>query len=390
MPIYLDNSATTPVRPEVIEAMLPYLKEHWGNASSLHAAGEAAKKAVNLAREQVAQLINCQPEEVYFSACGTNGNNLSLIGRARFAEANGQGRHLITSQVEHPSVSGPAKYLESQGWKVTYLPVNQEGLVRLDELKAAIGPETSMISIIWANNEIGTVEPIEAIAEIAIGKEIFFHTDAVQVPGKLPIDLKAAPVSALSLSGHKFYAPKGVGVLFLRKGANLMPIEFGGGQERGLLPGTEAVANIVAIGKAAELAHTELAANQARLLELQTSCLDQLSAVPKLKITGPIDVRHRLPGHVSFVVPGVEGEAVVLRCDLHGICISSGSACHQGIIEPSQVLKAIGLSHNQAMGSVRISFGRYNSSDDCYLASKKLVGIIGSLAGQAKPQAITR
>jgi len=211
----------------------------------------------------------------------------------------------------------------------------------------------------------------------------------VQVPGKLAIDLQSVPVSALSLSGHKFYAPKGIGVLFLRKGANLMPIEFGGGQEKGLLPGTEAVANIVAIGKAAELAQIELSATSAKLRQLQTSLLNQLSAVPKLQITGPKDFKHRLPGHVSFVVPGVEGETIVLRCDLHGLCLSSGSACHQGVIEPSHVLKAIGLSHNQSMGSVRISFGKYNSSDDCDLASKKLVDIIASVAGQAKAQAIT-
>jgi cysteine desulfurase len=379
MSIYLDNSATTPVRQEVIEAMLPYLKEHWGNASSIHAAGRTAKKAIDSAREQVASLLNCQPEEVHFSACGTVSNNLALLGRARFLEANGRGKHLITSQIEHPSVSGPAKYLESQGWRVTYLPVTREGFVEVDQLKAAISPDTSIISIIWANNEIGTVEPVQALSEIAADKEIFFHTDAVQVPGKLPIDLKSVKVSALSLSGHKFYAPKGIGILFLRKGENLMPIEFGGGQERGMLPGTEAVANIVAIGKAAQLAKEELAVNQSKLLALQTGLIERLASVPDLQITGSHDPKRRLPGHVSFVIPEVEGETIVLKCDLQGLCLSSGSACHQGVIEPSLVLKAIGLSHSQAMGSVRVSFGKFNTSEDGQVLSEKLSNILLSL-----------
>lgn len=379
MSIYLDNSATTPVRQEVIEAMLPYLKEHWGNASSIHAAGRTAKKAIDSAREQVARLLNCQPEEVHFSPCGTASNNLALLGRARFLEANGRGKHLITSQIEHPSVSGPAKHLESQGWKVTYLPVTREGFVQVDELKAAITPDTSMISIIWANNEIGTVEPVQAIGEIAAQKEIFFHTDAVQVPGKLPIDLQSVKAAALSLSGHKFYAPKGIGILFLRKGENLMPIEFGGGQERGMLPGTEAVANIVAIGKAAQLANEELAINQANLQALQTELVNHLAAISDLKITGSNDNKRRLPGHVSFVVPGVEGETIVLKCDLQGLCLSSGSACHQGVIEPSHVLKAIGLSHSQAMGSVRVSFGKFNTGEDAKILGEKLGDILASL-----------
>lgn len=379
MSIYLDNSATTAVRQEVIEAMLPYLGQHWGNASSIHAAGRTAKKAVDTAREQVASLLNCHPEEVHFSACGTNSNNLALIGRARFLEANGKGKHLVTSQIEHPSVFGPAKYLESLGWTVTYLPVNREGFIDLDQFRAALRPETSLISIIWANNEIGTVQPVQHLAESAQEREIYFHTDAVQIPGKLQIDLKTVPASALALSGHKFYAPKGVGVLFLRKGQNVMPIEFGGGQEKGLLPGTEAVANIVAIGKAAELARAELDTNQSKLRQLQNSLYQELSKLPGFKLTGSQDFTRRLPGHVSFVIPGLEGEAIVLRSDLQGLCLSSGSACHQGVIEPSHILKAIGLSQKEAIGSIRVSFGRFNSAEDCKLAGAKLAGIIAAM-----------
>jgi cysteine desulfurase len=384
MAIYLDNSATTRVREEVVDAMLPFLGEQWGNASSLHANGKAAKRALNTAREQVANFLRCRPEEVFFSACGTNSNNVALLGRARFLEANNMGKHLITTQIEHPSVLGPAKYLESRGWQVTYLPVNKEGLIELEQFRKAFTPATSMVSVIWGNNEIGTVQAIQAMAEIANEKDIYFHTDAVQLPGKLAIDLSKVPACALSLSGHKFYAPKGTGILFLRSGVNVMPIEFGGGQEKGIFPGTEGVANIVAIGKAAQLAGEELADNQALLVKMQTTLIAELANLPNIRITGPTDLTQRLPGHVSFVVPGVEGEALVLRLDVNGLCVSSGSACHQGVIEPSQVLRAIGLSNHEAMGSVRVSFGKYNSMEDCQTSTEKLVGIISAIKGAIK------
>ena len=257
MTIYLDNSATTQVRSEVMEAMLPYLSDYWGNPSSIHAAGRKAREAVLLAREQVAALLHANPEEVFFSSCGTLSNNAALLGRARWVEANNGGRHLITSKIEHPSVLGPCGYLESCGWTVTYLPVDREGFVDLDLLKASISNQTSIISVMWANNEIGTVEPIKEIAEIAAAHEVFFHTDAVQAAGKLPVDVGSVPVSSLSLSGHKFHAPKGIGVLFVRSARHLMPIVFGGGQEQGLLPGTECLPGIVGLGKAAELALKE-------------------------------------------------------------------------------------------------------------------------------------
>jgi cysteine desulfurase len=365
MVVYADNSATTKVRPEVIEAMLPYLSESWGNASSIHSIGRKSKEAIDQAREEVARLLNCDPEEVLFSGCGTVSNNLAILGRARFVEANQGGRHLITTQIEHPSAFGPAQYLEGQGWKVTYLPVDRDGIVDVAAFENALGDDTSIVSITWANNEIGSVQPIAEMAKIAQERKIFFHSDAVQAPGKLKLDMKEAPLSSLSLSGHKFYAPKGIGVFFLRQGENVMPVEFGGGQERGLLPGTESVANIVAIGKAADLAYKELEANQKFLIALQERFMLKLLEFGNLKITGPADISKRIPGHVSFVVPGAEGEALVMRCDLKGVCVSSGSACHKGVIEPSHVLKALRLSDHEAMGSLRVSFGKYNSIEDC-------------------------
>jgi cysteine desulfurase len=382
MPIYLDNSATTQVRQEVVDAMLPFLHDNWGNPSSIHSAGRRAKEAVSKAREQVAQLLNCSEDEVYFSPCGTVSNNVAMIGRARFAEANGMGRHLITTSIEHPSVLGPAKHLEAIGWKVTYLPVDSEGLVRVADFQAAITKETSIISIMWANNEIGTVEPIEALSRIADERGIFFHTDAVQMPGKLPLDMAEVPVCSLALSGHKFHAPKGIGILYVRKLKNIMPVVYGGGQEMGLMPGTEGVANIVAIGVAAELAHKNLAAARMRLTEMQKTIIEKVCTANGVRITGARDLAKRLPGHVSVACAGVEGEALVMRSDLRGICVSSGSACHQGIIEPSQVLKAIGLSNQEAIGSLRITAGTFNTLEECHQAADTLTTIFQTLAKQ--------
>lgn len=368
--IYLDNSATTRVRPQVLEAMLPYLSESYGNPSSIHTLGRSARAAVDNARRQVASFLGCQPSEVYFSSCATMSNNVALLGRARFVEANGLPKHLITSTIEHPAVMGPAQYLEAQGWRVTYLPVDREGFVRLSDFKNALSSDTSIVSIMWGNNEIGVLEPIEAMAEIVesyakgLGRDIFMHTDAVQIPGKLPIDLSQLKVSALSLSGHKFGAPKGIGILFLRRLFNIMPIIFGGGQEMGMFAGTESVAHIVAIGEAASLAQQEQAELEQRLRSYQKQLLERLLVFPDLTITGPSDIDKRLPGHVSFSVGGIEGEALVLKSDLKGLAISSGSACHQGIIESSSVLKAIGLGQAKALGAVRISFGADNSDSD--------------------------
>lgn len=381
---YLDNSATTPVRAEVAEAMRPYLDVSWGNPSSIHDFGRQANEALCKARRQVAALVNAQPEEIYFAPCATYANNVAILGRARFAQANGQGKHLIVSAIEHPSVLGPAQFLESNGWQVSYLPVDKYGFVSPGHLEAAITEGTSIISIMWANNEIGTVEPIDELASIASSKGIYFHTDAVQVPGKLEIDVKKLDCSTLSLSGHKFYAPKGIGALYVKNGVNLMPIVFGGGQEKGIFPGTESLSNIVALGKAAEIAQMELAESVVKLRNFQALIFEALSKIEGIKITGPVDIEHRVPGHVSIAVSGAEGEAIVLRLDLKGICVSSGSACHMGIMEPSTVLKAIGLKAEDAAGSIRISCGSYHQACEIEDAVKSISDVLANCVAKNK------
>lgn len=386
--IYLDNSATTRVRPEVLAAMLPYLENSFGNPSSIHAVGREARRAMDLAREQVALMLGCESNEVYFAPCATTANNVALLGRARFVAANDQPRHLIVSNIEHPAVIGPAQYLESQGWKVTYLAVDKEGLLEPGRLEAALTGDTSIVSLMWANNEIGSLQPMAELAAVVgehgrkLGREIFMHTDAVQVPGKLSINLKELPVSALSLSGHKFGAPKGIGILFLRRLVNVMPIMFGGGQEMGLFAGTEPLPNIVAVGKAAEIARLEQPEVYKKLRSFQSRLLAELLAIPGISTTGPADIEKRLPGHVSISVAKGEGEALVLRSDLKGICLSSGSACHRGIIEPSHVLKAIGLSEEKASGALRITFGAENSEDDYQAAVSTLTQIFSKAAAR--------
>lgn len=385
MAIYLDNSATTRVGAEVLEAMLPFLGEKWGNSSSIHKLGRQARKALDEAREQVATLLGAGAHEVTFTPCGTHSNNAAIIGVARALEAqNSSRRHLITTAIEHPSCLGPAKFLEGMGWRVTYLPVDNEGIVRRAAFEAALKDDASMISMMWANNEIGSVQSIAEYAAIARERGIHFHTDAVQVPGRLPLNMGAVPVDTLALSGHKFYAPKGVGILYVRSGVEIAPLIFGGGQEHGIAPGTEAIPAIVGIGKAAQFAHAELSETSARLKEMQQLLFDGLSACEGLKFTGPRDLARRLPGHVSFVVPELEGEAMVLQMDLKGLMVSSASACHKGIIEPSHVVMATGVSREEAGGSVRMSVGRYNTKEECEQAVKIFTTVIGSLRASTK------
>ncbi len=381
--IYLDNSATTRVRDEVADAMRPYLTDKCGNPSSIHKYGRDAQVAIAVARQQVARLLNCQPDEVYFSPCGTYSNNVALLGRARFAEANDHGRHLITTPIEHSSVNGPVKHLESQGWKVTYLPVDRQGFVDPAQLRKSITKETSIISIMWANNEVGTLEPIEELAGIACDAGIYFHTDAVQVAGKLPIDVSRIPVSTLSISGHKFHAPKGIGALFVRKAVNLMPLVFGGGQEHGLFPGTEGLESVAAIGIASELAMAEMEENLASMRRLQEIIRSRLALLKGVKFTGPQDPEKRVPGHVSVLVPGADGEALVMKSDLKGVCISSGSACRQGIVEPSRIVLALGWPQDEALGSARISAGLYNTEDECRQAVDLLADVFSALHDSA-------
>ncbi|MBY0358421.1 MAG: cysteine desulfurase [Candidatus Obscuribacterales bacterium] len=381
--IYLDNSATTQVRQEVREAMQPYLDEKWGNPSSVHYYGRQARQAVDEARQSIAALLSCEEDEIYFTPCATYSNNTALLGRARFVLANDRSKRLVTSQIEHPSCIGPARHLESAGWQVEYLSVDREGFFCAQALKKALNNQAGMVSLMWANNEIGCVQDMSALVEAAKESGAFFHTDAVQIAGKLPINLQKLPVDTLSLSGHKFYGPKGIGVLFVRRGSNLMPIMFGGGQEKGLLPGTESLPNIVGLGVAAKHALADLELTKQNLRRLQNILKEKLSAIEGLRPTGPQDDERRLPGHFSFIVPGVEGESIVLQADLRGLCVSSASACHKGIVQPSHVVSALGFTEQEAKGSVRISAGCFNTEADCENACNILSTIITSLSRQA-------
>lgn len=380
MSIYLDNSATTRVREEVLEAMLPFLAESCGNGSSIHRFGRQARKAIDEARGHAAALLNASPEEILFTPCGTHSNNAAILGTASSLAASGdKRRHLITTEIEHPSCLGPAKYLEGRGWRVTYLPVDKEGVIKNGAFRAALSDETAIASIMWANNEIGSLQDIAGYAQLAHERGVHFHTDAVQVAGRLPIDVRKAPVDTLALSGHKFYAPKGIGILYIRQGTKLAPLVFGGGQESGLIPGTESVPSIVAIGKAAELALKDLPQTRAKLVEMQATLLRGIKDIAGVRFTGPREIDQRLPGHVSFVAKKLEGEALVMQMDLKGVMVSSASACHKGIIEPSHVVMATGVPRDEAAGSIRMSVGRYNTIEECQKAVQILQSVIASL-----------
>jgi len=374
--IYLDNSATTKVRDEVIEAMLPYLADNWGNPSSIHQAGRQARQAVERARAQVARLINAKPSEIYFSPGGTYSNNTAILGRARFVEERNLGRHAITTSIEHSSALSPAKHLRSLGWDVTVLGVNEEGIIDIKELLRAIRPETNIISVMWANNEIGSLQPIEEIAEIAKARGIYFHCDAIQAAGRIPIDVQKVQVDALSLSGHKFYAPKGIGVLYVRENVRVLPLVFGGGQERGLFPGTESVANIVGVGEAAHQIGNELLVNESHLRDLQKVLIGRLTRYGSVRLTGPTDLSRRLPGHVSLVVTGARGAQLVDEANARGVCISSVSACSSGGGSPSHVLKSIGLDDDEALGALRITAGRFNTEFEVRRAADIIADLI--------------
>ncbi len=375
MTIYLDNSATTKVRDEVLTAMLPYLTERWGNPSSIHVPGREARNAVEHARAQVAALVGARPSEIYFTPAGTYSNNTAILGRARYVEERNKGRHLITCAIEHSSSWLPALSLKRQQWDVTILKVNEEGIIDLDALERAIRPETSIISLMWANNEIGSLQPVERVAEIARERGIFFHCDAIQIPGKLPIDVTTFGADTLSLSGHKFYAPKGVGALYIREGVRVAPLVFGGGQENGYFPGTESLANIVAMGKAAELVAAELETNAAHLRECQRLLTGRLTRYGSVRQTGPTDPSNRLPGHVSLVVTGASGADLVTQASARGVFISSVSACASGESGPSRVLKNVGVDDDDALGALRIVAGNTNTVEEC----KKAADVIGEL-----------
>ncbi|HPS92377.1 MAG TPA: cysteine desulfurase NifS [Methanothrix sp.] len=359
--IYMDHSATTPVAAEVLQAMLPYFRDQFGNASSLHGFGREAKVALEQSREKVADLLGAGPEEIIFTSGGTESDNLALKGIAR--RNRKQGNHIITTRIEHPAILETCRTLEKEGFSVTYLPVTDEGLVDVAALEAAIKPETILISVMHANNEVGTIQPIEEIGRLAAEKDIYLHTDAVQSVGKIATKVDSLGVDLLSLSAHKIYGPKGVGALYVRRGSKLESIVQGGGHERGLRSGTENVAGIVGLAKAAQLCEEGMAAEGQRLGKLSERLAALvLGRVKDAWINGTM--KKRLPGSLNFGFSYVEGESLLLYLDSKGIAVSTGSACSSHKLEPSHVLLSLGLPPVKCHGSLRITMGRSNTEED--------------------------
>ena len=357
----MDHSATTPVAPEVLEAMLPYFSEKFGNASSLHSFGLEAKEALEESREKVAGLLGAKPEEIIYTAGGTESDNLALKGIARKNQKSG--KHIITTRVEHPAILECCRKLEKEGFEVTYLPVTNEGLVEIATLESAIRSDTILISVMHANNEVGTIQPLEEIGRLAAEKDIHLHTDAVQSVGKIPTDVNKLGVDLLSLSAHKLYGPKGVGALYIRNGIRLESIIQGGGHERGLRSGTENIAGIVGLARAGELASQEMASEARRLTDLRDKLARKvLDSVKEAWINGTMKMR--LPGNLNFGFKYVEGESLLLFLDSIGISVSTGSACSSHKLEPSHVLLSLGLKPEECHGSLRITLGRSNTIEE--------------------------
>ena len=378
--IYMDNAATTRVTEPVFEAMRPYFGEIYGNPMSVHSFGREARKGVEEARRQVAAALNAEPSEIYFTGCGTESDNWAIRGAA-YANLR-KGKHLITTQIEHHAVLHTCEQLEREGFNVTYLPVDEFGVVRMDALKAAIRPDTTLISVMAANNEIGTIQPIEEIAKLAKERGILFHTDAVQAIGSLPFDVKAMGIDLLSLSGHKFHAPKGVGALYIRNGVRLQRLIQGGAQERTQRAGTENVASIVGLGKAIALAAENIDRHNSQLAAVRDRLIDRILAeIPYTRLNG--HRTQRLPGNCNISFRFIEGESLLLALDLKGIAGSSGSACTSGSLDPSHVLLAIGLPHEIAHGSLRLSLSEENSieqADRVVDALKEIVARLRSMS----------
>lgn len=359
--IYLDHSATTGTKQEVLEEMLPIFTSDYGNPSSVHSFGRDAKKLVDQARMRVAKALGALPEEIFFTAGGTEADNWALKGVA-YANRN-KGNHIITTAIEHHAVLHTCEQLEKEGYKVTYLPVDSYGMISLEDLKASITDETILISIMYANNEIGTVQPIEEIGKIAKERKIYFHTDAVQAVGNVKIDVKAQNIDMLSLSGHKFYGPKGIGALYIKKGTKILNLILGGGQERGRRAGTENVPGIVGLGKAIELATENIDSHNEKLLKMRKKLIDGvMEKIPYTRLNGHPE--KRLPNNANFCFQYIEGESLLLNLDMKGIAGSSGSACTSGSLDPSHVLLAIGLPHEIAHGSLRLTLGDDNTEED--------------------------
>ena len=373
MRVYMDNAATTRVTEPVLEAMQPYFCEIYGNPSSLHSFGREAHKALDHARQQVADAIGANPNEIYFTGCGTESDNWALRGAAYARQ--GKGRHIITTQIEHHAILHTCEQLEKEGFEVTYLPVDEYGFVRPKSLQAALRPDTTIVSIMAANNEIGTVEPIAELCKIAKDAGALFHTDAVQAVGAIPIDVKAWNVDMLSMSGHKLHAPKGVGALYIRSGVRIDRLIRGGAQERNQRAGTENLASIVGLGQAIELACRTLPERAARISALRDHMIGRILAeIPYTRLNGHPE--KRLPGNVNVSIRFIEGEALLLRLDIAGIAASTGSACASGSLDPSHVLLAIGLPHEIAHGSLRLSLSEENTLEEADYAVDQLKEIV--------------
>jgi cysteine desulfurase len=374
-PVYLDNNATTMVAPEVLEAMLPYFSELYGNPSSMHTFGGQVGTHLKEARASVAKNLGCRPEELIFTSCGSEGDNTAILSALA---AQPEKKHLITTRVEHPAVLSLAKHLEEKGYEVTSLGVDERGRLDLDELSRAIRKDTALVSIMYANNETGTIFPIPEIAALCKARGVLVHTDAVQAVGKVAIDLSRLPVDMLVLSGHKLHAPKGVGLLYVRKGTPFRPFLIGGHQEHGRRAGTENTAGIIGLAKALDLSLAHMEEENTRVRTLRDR-LEQglLAAIPNCQVNG--DTKHRLPNTSSVAFKFVEGEAILLLLDQYGVCASSGSACTSGSLEPSHVLRAMGVPFTFAHGSIRFSLSRYTTDADVDLVLDKLPGIIETL-----------
>ena len=373
--IYLDNAATTAVHPQVIEKMLPSFTDCYGNASSVHFVGRDARKALEDSRRRVAAVLNCKPQEVYFTSGGTESDNWALKGAA-FANRK-KGNHIITSAIEHHAILHTCEWLEKQGFEITYVPVDEFGVVNPADVEQAIKDETILVSIMAANNEIGTLQPIKEIAEICHAHKVLFHTDAVQAMGAVKVDVQEIGCDMLSLSAHKFHGPKGVGVLYVKQGTRIENLLHGGAQERSRRATTENVPGIVGLAEALELATADIEGKAAYLTNLRDQLIDGLTALPYVRLNG--HRTQRLPGNVNISVRFIEGEALLLRLDMAGIAGSSGSACTSGSLDPSHVLLAIGLPHEIAHGSLRLSLTETNTQEDVDYVLETLPGIISSL-----------
>lgn len=374
--IYLDHSATSPVNPEVLKAMEPFFSQEFGNASTFYSLGRTARQAMEAARENVASLIGASPQEIIFTSGGTESDNMAIKGTAY--KWKNKGKHIITSAIEHPAVEETCRYLEKQGFEVTYLPVYEEGIVRIEDVLAAIREDTILITIMHANNEIGTIQPIAEIGEIARKQGIIFHSDAVQTVGKIPVDVEKLNVDLLSISTHKLYGPKGIGALYVKKGVFLEPLIHGGGHERALRPGTENVPGIVGLGKACEIALKNLKKDQEYVTRLRNQLIAGiLENLEESYLNGDPD--KRLPNNAHLRFNGIEGESLVLHLDAKGIAASTGSACSSKKLEPSHVLMALGLEKVEAHGSLRLSLGTENTPEDIEYTIKSIKEAVTTL-----------